>query len=186
MCYILAIKDRHNGNILLDIEGHIVHIDFGFCKWLSIVFAVRIRIQGSLLTRSHISTCLVLGRAPGGSFSFETAPFKLTTEMVDVLGGRHSPNFKVFSDLCVEGALAARKHAETIYTLVEVMSLHSKLPCFTGNPATHLAGLRERLFLNVAEEKVAPMIVSMIERSYDHFGTNKYDQFQVYSNGIAK
>lgn len=130
--------------------------------------------------------CAVLGRAPGGSFSFETAPFKLTTEMVDVLGGRQSPNFQYFSDLCVQGALAARKHGETIYTLVEVMSLHSKLPCFVGNPASHLSGLRDRLLLNVPEEKVAPMIRSMIDRAYDHFGTKQYDQFQVYSNGIAK
>jgi hypothetical protein len=67
-CYILLIKDRHNGNMLISSAGHIIHIDFGF----------------------------MLSIAPGGAFSMETCPFKLTDEMVDCLDGLESPLFNEF------------------------------------------------------------------------------------------
>jgi phosphatidylinositol 4-kinase len=44
---------------MIDIEGHMCHIDFGF----------------------------LLSNAPGKGLSVENAPFKLTQEMIDVLGG---------------------------------------------------------------------------------------------------
>lgn len=75
------IKDRHNGNILVDADGHILHIDFGF-----------------LFTSS-----------PGGNMQFERAPFKLTTEYIDLLGGPRSRMFRRFRALCIRAFLAARK-----------------------------------------------------------------------------
>ena len=56
VCFFMQIKDRHNGNIMLDERGHIIHIDFGF----------------------------MLSNSPGG-VNFEAAPFKLTRELLEVM-----------------------------------------------------------------------------------------------------
>jgi hypothetical protein len=71
VCYFLQIKDRHNANILIDDNGHIIHIDFGF----------------------------MLSNAPGKGLKFEKAPFKLTQEFVDVMGGVNSKYFTKFRKL---------------------------------------------------------------------------------------
>ncbi len=138
------------------------------------------------MSRNNLYVIIVLGRAPGGSFSIETAPFKLTLEMVELIGGKDSENYQYFVELCVQGSVAMRKNAETVMTLVDVMSFKSTLPCFQGNVATIMAALQERMFINIPEDKVSSTVQAIVERAYNHFGTKKYDQFQVYSNGIAR
>ena len=93
LCYILQIKDRHNGNILIDIEGYLMHIDFGF----------------------------FLSNAPGKGVKFETAPFKLTAEMVEVLGGDRSTAFAEYRELMKQGFLALQENAEKIIIIIEMM-----------------------------------------------------------------
>ncbi len=83
--YLLQIKDRHNGNILLGRDGHLIHIDFGF----------------------------ILSNTPG-NIGFEAAPFKLSPEYIEVLGGVTGAPFLEFRKLFREGFEAARKHCDRI------------------------------------------------------------------------
>ncbi|KAL4169425.1 hypothetical protein KRP22_010345 [Phytophthora ramorum] len=158
VCYLLQIKDRHNGNVLLDTEGHLVHIDFGF----------------------------MLGIAPGGNWSFETAPFKLTKEMVAVLGGVSSPLFGEFVQLVALGLIAAQRQAEKVVALVEIMMHNSTFPCFQGRDVSRdLQKLRSRFHLHYSTEKTVKAVVKMIRTSYKNKWTKRYDQFQRITNGIV-
>lgn len=111
-CYILAVKDRHNGNLMIDNKGNLVHIDFGF----------------------------LLGTSPGGNMGFETAAFKLSEEMYRLLGGSmEATPFREFLDLTVEAFLCIRKYWSEICSLVNCMS-DSGLPCFLPNTLSNLKG----------------------------------------------
>lgn len=180
--YLLQFKDRHNGNIMLDDAGHIVHIDFGFC------FDI----------------------APGG-IKFERAPFKLTAEMIAVMGGvahHHSISpaadstpaaataaaggdaasagageahaYARFEALCVRAFLASRPHAEHLAHLVSAM-LESGLPCF--RPET-MDNFRARFAPGKDEAGAAEVMRGLVRRSAGSLTTRQYDQFQLLTNGI--
>ena len=57
----------------------------------------------------HIDFGFLLSNSPGKNIGFESAPFKLTREWVDVMGGTRSPWFAYFKLLVVRGMLEARR-----------------------------------------------------------------------------
>jgi phosphatidylinositol 4-kinase len=75
--------------------------------------------------------------APGG-IKFESAPFKLTTEMVSIMGGNPTAEpYQWFAELCVRCFLACRRYATELLQMVELM-IPSELPCFKGRPTSDL------------------------------------------------
>ena len=150
--FLLQFKDRHNGNIMIDDAGHILHIDFGFC------FDI----------------------APGG-IKFERAPFKLTTEMLAVMGGGpEHQSFKWFEELCVKAFLASRQHTEKLSQIVLLM-MDSGLPCFKPESVKNF---KERFVLEKNEREAAEFMKDLIKKSYASYSTGIYDQFQLLTNGI--
>ncbi|KAI8979157.1 kinase-like domain-containing protein [Mycotypha africana] len=150
-CYLLQIKDRHNGNLLIDDAGHLIHIDFGF----------------------------MLSNSPG-SVGFEMAPFKLPQEYIDILGGVHGEKFAEYKALMKAAFLAVRKHSENILLLTEMMCKDSKLPCFLNGDLT-VPQLRDRFQLQLTEPQAEEFVDRLIMSSCCNVFTRLYDTFQYYS-----
>jgi phosphatidylinositol 4-kinase len=159
MSYLFLVKDRHNGNILLDTAGHVIHIDFGF----------------------------VFGIAPGGSFSLEmSTPFKMTEEMLEVMGGMQSPFFSEFVTQFCCGFVALRTHMDTFLTLVEITCSTSSFKCFEGRePSEVVEKMRTRFCPDLSNESAVAFAMDLIKQSTQSYGTKQYDYFQYLSQGIA-
>ncbi|XP_063736810.1 phosphatidylinositol 4-kinase beta isoform X2 [Eleginops maclovinus] len=146
ICYLLQVKDRHNGNILLDADGHIIHIDFGF----------------------------ILSSSPK-NLGFETSAFKLTNEFVDVMGGPDGDMFNYYRMLMLQGLIAARKHMDRVLQIVEIMQQGTQLPCFHGSSTLrglkerfHMSLTEEQLQLLV-DQLVDGSMRSITTKLYDGF-----------------
>jgi phosphatidylinositol 4-kinase len=194
-CYFLQVKDRHNGNIMIDSEGHVIHIDYGFFIFNS-----------------------------PGSLNFESAPFKLTPEFVEVMGGTDSKLYAYFKDLVFRGFMEARKYHEKILLILEMWLINSKviilpsslifiiiatragratckqqlltcvvrycvqyntsvLPCLAGGkPAVD--ALAERFRMGYTEKECRDYIDSLIQSALGSWRTREYDRFQFLTRGV--
>jgi phosphatidylinositol 4-kinase len=153
--YFLQVRDRHNGNLLLDADGHLIHIDFGF----------------------------MMSNSPG-NVAFEAAPFKLTQEFLDVMDGECSDQYEYFRTLIIRGFLECRKHMERVMLIVRMLVHGSKLPCFSGGPDQVLQNLQDRFFVSLTDEACIERIVDLIDASVNNWRTIQYDNYQRITNGI--
>ncbi|KAI8532956.1 hypothetical protein RHMOL_Rhmol11G0258500 [Rhododendron molle] len=155
---LLQPKDRHNGNLLFDNVGRLVHIDFGF----------------------------ILETSPGGNMRFESAHFKLSHEMTQLLdpsGVMKSDSWYQFVSLCVKGYLAARRYMDGIINTVLLM-IDSGLPCFSrGDP---IGNLRKRFHPEMSEREAAIFMIRTCTDAYNKWTTAGYDLIQYLQQGIEK
>ena len=159
VCYFLQIKDRHNGNILIDNQGYLTHIDFGF----------------------------LLSNAPGKGIKFEKAPFKLSRDMLECLGGNNGKYFEKFRNLLKEGFMAIFKHRQKIIILVEMMWCGNgrNLDCFEkGQEAIDELKLRLQPKDCKKKSDANRYVDQLIKQSVDNWRTKWYDIFQYYVQGI--
>ena len=154
--YILNLKDRHNGNIMIDIQGRIIHIDFGF----------------------------ILGISPGG-VGFETAPFKMTKEYVNLMDGIDSEKYRYFIDVLTKGFLEVRKYFDSFVKVVEIMGKNSDMACFSGRDINLvLRDFIERFHLEKNESEVKDLMETLTKNSINSWRTYQYDVYQQITNGI--
>lgn len=129
--------------------------------------------------------CCRLTNSPGGNINFEAAPFKLTAEYVEVLGGPRSSLFATFRKLCIQAFLAARKYRERIILIVEMMlSGNSDFKCFRGGPRAVMAGLRARFHEDLSDRACVGLVHRLVDESIDNWRTRCYDRFQRWAQGV--
>lgn len=161
VCYILQIKDRHNANIMMDREGHIVHIDFGFV----------------------LGDTPRMGKVP--IFS-ERAPFKLSGEFWDVLGGWNVKSGGLgvrFCKMFEEAFTCASNHSDELASLVEGIMLTLTDDAATARLSANRVRARLRMRGPPGSFPQKMFIMDLINTALTSWGTSTYDWLQKNMNG---
>mmetsp|Transcript_1029 Transcript_1029/g.3785 ORF Transcript_1029/g.3785 Transcript_1029/m.3785 type:complete len:117 (-) Transcript_1029:801-1151(-) len=113
---------------------------------------------------------------------FEAAPFKLTTEFLDVVGPEH---FWRFRELCLRTFLALRRDRHRLVLLAEMtVSGCDHLPCFAGQPREAIDAMQRRFKPKLSERQCRLFVHGLIDKATNHWRTTLYDKYQRCCVGI--
>ncbi len=93
----------------------------------------------------------------------EKAPFKLTLEFVEALNGLDSDLFKQYRAAVAAALLEARRHADALCRMMEIMAHQSNYPAFKYNSSA-ISDFRDRLHLDVADDQVPALADRLINQ----------------------
>jgi phosphatidylinositol 4-kinase len=125
----------------------------------------------------------MLGNSPG-DIGFEKAPFKLSTEMIELMEGIDSELFGYYKILLFQGLQAVQKRSDDLVNLVEMMKSGTNYACLV-NPEKALRKIRKRIHFGTTESELMEVVDNIVGRSNGNWRTEKYDYFQYKSNGIC-
>lgn len=152
--YVMQIGDRHPSNIMLQKYGRLFHIDFG-------------HILGNYKKFAGVDR--------------ERAPFVFTAEYAFVMGGKDSPTYNYFVDLCCKAFLVIRKHASSLLSMFLLM-------VSTGMPELQCAAdidpFRDKLILAKDDREAERIFRDLIEESLLSFGTKLNNAAHIFVHDI--
>ena len=133
----------------------------------------------------HIDFGFFFLSSPGKNSGFESAPFKLTRDFVDLMDGPDSRHFAKFRELCCKSFLELRKHCYQIILLVEMLMVGNEdLNCFRGRPEEAVQGLRDRFRLDLNDRACIEYVNGLIDESLENWRTRWYDRYQRICVGV--
>ncbi|KAK3877950.1 hypothetical protein Pcinc_017354 [Petrolisthes cinctipes] len=150
--FVLGIGDRHPGNIMINTDGIIFHVDFG-------------HILGNFKKKCGVKR--------------EWAPFVLIPDFVQVISKgadnpKESKQFRRFQELCGEAYLALRKHRTFLITLFSLLVSAGmpELQCVDD-----IEYVRKMLALDMTEKEASRFFHSRFSAASQGAWTYKVDWF---------
>jgi phosphatidylinositol 3-kinase len=149
--YFMCLGDRHMDNIMINREGQIFHIDYGYLMSFP---------PYTILNTSNI---------------------KITTAMVDLLGGLNSESYNHFVEYTIELYDNIRLFRNIIIILYEEIAISSNLDWIMVEKK-----LNEKFMIGLTRKNIKTVIANEIETSASSYANILSDYYYYYKKKLIK